>query len=718
MQEIKNVPITLDKDISKSNIIISQNIGDLNHLEQRILDDFVKSGISDKTILEYAKSGYLVGMPDGWKLYYPNFYENTVTDYYNWRRFDIKDGESKYIKPSDMTSRLFRPLALSFETFADKNSYIIITEGEKKAIKATQEGFYCVAISGVYSWKRTPKEDEHQEKEDKYLNADIIPDIANADFTEKTIYMCFDNDMLEKYQVKKALYSFSAYLMGEKKAIVKIIELPKDDEKLGLDDYLVKYGNEEFKKLMDNAQTLTLKLIQAELSGVNKNSILFPTNIFSNPIKELVADLSKRLDAPPEYIATTLLTTASMLMNYRFAINVNPSSNWVEYPILWCALVGNPSQKKTPCLKIGKGIIDEYDQLLQNEYEKKLEIYNNEYAEYKLSIDAYKTALKKGNVTGEPPQEPQKPLKPHLAVQNATVEALCYAIKANEEVKRPVNIFPDELAHLLKGFNQYKNGGNDTEYFLQCWDASRQTIIRQKGETDYTITVSHNILGSIQDKTIDETLFAKGIDSSNGMIERWLFCLTEYMETGDLPVLDKPYNISEFKKLCDKLFFTSEDEKVYHLSTPAQNRFREFCKSVAKIKRSNKLSNLAKNYLQKQTNYVARFALILHCLETPENMEIQDRTIKNAIVLSRYFFACFDKLTSKRMSANPLEDYALAYLRTKNRKTISATELRKSNISRYKTLEVAHITLENLANKGYGRLCKTGTRGNKFIFYE
>ena len=96
-----------------------------------------------------------------------------------------------------------------------------------------------------------------------------------------------------------------------------------------------------------------------------------------------------------------------------------------------------------------------------------------------------------------------------MAVQNATVEALCYAIKANEEVKRPVNIFPDELAHLLKGFNQYKNGGNDMEYFLQCWDASKQTIIRQKGETDYTITVSHNILGSIQDKTIDETLLQR-----------------------------------------------------------------------------------------------------------------------------------------------------------------------------------------------------------------
>ena len=105
------------------------------------------------------------------------------------------------------------------------------------------------------------------------------------------------------------------------------------------------------------------------------------------------------------------------------------------------------------------------------------------------------------------------------------------------------------------------------------------------------------------------------------MIERWLFSLTEYMETGYLPILDKPYDISGFKKLCDKLFYTSEDEKLYHLSPSAQNRFSDFFKSVARIKRSNKLSELAKNYLQKQTTYVARFALILHCLETPENLE-------------------------------------------------------------------------------------------------
>ena len=84
-----------------------------------------------------------------------------------------------------------------------------------------------------------------------------------------------------------------------------------------------------------------------------------------------------------------------MVMNYRFAISVNPSSNWVEHPILWSALVGNPSQKKTPCLKIGKGIIDEYNQKLQNDYEKRMETYKNEYAEYKLSIEVYKTALKR-----------------------------------------------------------------------------------------------------------------------------------------------------------------------------------------------------------------------------------------------------------------------------------------------------------------------------------
>ncbi|MBR1907331.1 DUF3987 domain-containing protein [bacterium] len=63
-------------------------------------------------------------------------------------------------------------------------------------------------------------------------------------------------------------------------------------------------------------------------------------------------------------------------------MNVKTDSEWIEYPILWTALIGNPSQKKTPCLKIVKNILDIYDQIFDDKY---LEDNNK----YKNEIDTY-----------------------------------------------------------------------------------------------------------------------------------------------------------------------------------------------------------------------------------------------------------------------------------------------------------------------------------------
>lgn len=714
MQERKNAPIVYDKDISKSNIIISQNIGDLNNLEQRILEDFLKSGIPENVVINLAQAGFLTGMPDGWKLFYPELFENKVSDYYTWKHFS--PDMPKYTNKAGECSRMFRPFNLPLEILKNSENYIIITEGEKKAIKAVQEGFNCIALSGVWSWKRTPKDDDVRNKEEYHeSNHDIIPDILNLNFNQRVIYLCFDNDFWVKPAVRQALYQFAGYLIGERQANVKIIKIPSSDDKLGLDDYLIKYGKTKFQELIDKAQQLALKDIQCILSGDSNVNIHFPIEIFSEPLQTLIMGLQKRLDAPLEYIAITFLTVASMLMNERFAINVNPSSDWIEYPILWSILVGNPSHKKTPCLKIGKKILDKFEETMQADYDTALEKYNIDYQKYKVDYEVYKSELKKGN-NATLPIEPPKPAKAHLTVQNTTVEALCTFQNANKETNRPLNIYLDELAFLLKGFNQYKKGGNDVEYFLQTWSKNRQTILRQNIE--YTITASHNIIGSIQPRVLDETLFSNGVDTYNGMVERWLYVLTEYNSTGELPTCNEKFDVSEFEKRCERIFNINKVERTYYLSKEAAIVFKNCLATSNKYMKYDKFSDLTKNYIQKQNSYIARFALILHCLENPETLEIEDITIKKAISLSKYFVSCFLKLTADRISVNPIENYTLSYLRTKGKRSISPTELRKSNTSRYKTLEYAQFALENLANKGYGRMCKSGTRGSKFILYS
>lgn len=676
-------------------------------------NDLKKSGISDLTLNEYIKNGYLIDMPDYWKLKYPELYDNKPTDYYNMRmKNPIED--KKYIKPKELCSKLFRPLALSPNIISNRNEYIIITEGEKKAIKAVQEGFNCLALSGVWAWKKTPKDDETE------TNADIIPDIANLDLKNKTIYLCYDNDMWSKHQVKQALYHFSAYLIAEKKAIVKIIKLPENDDKIGLDDYLIKYDKNKFQNLLNNAEVLNLGKIQNILSDKIDINMNFPIDIFPENITNLIIDLHKRLDAPLEYIGCVFIVIVSMLMDYRFYINANPASNFIEHPILWLALVGKPSQKKTPCLKIGKKILDNFEAMLLEKYEIELEQYKKDYIKYKVELEAYKQFIKQGK-NAEIPNEPRKPLKPRITTQNATVEALCMAINSNKDIMLGIGIFTDELAHLFKSFNQYKStGGNDKEYFLQAWNKDRQNIIRKGSDEDFIVEASHNIIGGIQPKVLDETLFKKGIESTDGMIERWLFCCTDYEETGILPDFKEQYDISALKNCCEKIFKYKINNipKEYKFEEKALIQFKTFFKTMSNNKKSNNISDLMASYMSKQISYVARFSLVLHCIGNIEKDEISINTLNNAIKLSKYFIYCFHKLSNERITINPLENYTLELLRIKNIKTISPTELYKKNISRFKSHEMAKITLENLASKGYGRICRSGTRGYKFIFYE
>lgn len=676
---------------------------------KKAIDDFKKSGISEDIINKYIKHGYLTANDNYWQLNYPELLDNSVSEYYTRRNYNFEN--AKYIKPKGECSRLFRPLDLSPAIYINPSDYIIITEGEKKAIKAVQEGFNCVALSGVWAWKQ---------KADEEITSDIIPNIANFNLQNKIIYLCYDNDLWQNQQVKNALYQFSAYLIHEKHAQVKVITLPQCYLKLGLDDFLIKYGKGEFQKLMNNAELLNIKTIQNILSN-NTKTIIYPLEIFPPKLKEFFIDLQKQQDAPIEYLTNSFIAGASTLMDGKYAILVDKSKNWVDHPILWTAVVGNASQKKSPCLDLFKRIIDSYEADLNTKYEEQLKTYNQAMIDYKIDLKKYERnrLLKNPNLSIKQPIEPKQPQKGRLTTQSQTVEALSKAILKNStSIKRGITSWNDELIVLLKSMGQYKHDNQaDEAYYLQAWKRKAYSILRQNQDTDYTIYPSHNLIGTIQPSVLKKTLFANGLESTNGMVERWLFVCSDMEETGIKYIENTPLDMSLIQEIYDKLYLYNRDERLYYFDNEAQSVFDDFCKQIIIDKKSPKLIDLVKNYMQKQTDYVARFSLILHCIDNTENLEISAYTVQKAIKLSKYYIECFEKLISIQVATMPVESFALDYIKTRNLKSISPTQLYKSNTSKYKSKNEAQIILENLSAKGYGRLAKTKNGGANFIVY-
>lgn len=672
--------------------------------------DLEKSGLDEKTIKEGVKNGDFEETEDGYKINYLNLYNDEKTGYYNKKKKNVKDGH-KYSKKKGVPPQLYRPRKLNLKKALFEDKEIGIVEGEKKAEKAVLEGFNFLSVGGVYGWKQNP-----ENSEDGAEIQDIIPNLISLDLQGVTVNLCYDADMFEKEQVRQALYSFAAYLIGEKQAKVKIVILPKGEEK-GLDDFLIAHGKEKFQELLDNAKEITLKEIQEILAGNADKKIQFPMEIFEPKVGDLIVDLAKRMNAPREYIAASFITGASILMDGVYSLNVQSSSNWVEHPILWAAIVGGASQKKTPCLNIIKAIIDKIELQLQEKYEEEEKKYKRELSAYKREKEQNKKNKdKKASINLL--EEPEKPYPQVITVQNATTEALSMLLKNNHG--RGIGIFVDELASFLKGLGQYKNGnGADEEYLLQAWKKQQGRQARKTDNENFIIIPSHNIIGTIQPHVLELTLLKDGLETTNGMIERWLFVCSEYEEIAEIYDKDEKYDVSIIEKIYSRLY-SNQSMITYYFSKNARAEFNKLRQRIVHQKKNGGFTELMKNYLQKQTDYVARFSLILHCIKDDKVLMIDENTIKDAIKLSNYFIECFQKVANISLDAkcNAQAMSALDYMRIKGLKTLSPSKLHRSNTSKYKTKEVAKNALLTLANLGYGRLSKTKNNGMNFIFYS
>jgi Protein of unknown function (DUF3987) len=63
-----------------------------------------------------------------------------------------------------------------------------------------------------------------------------------------------------------------------------------------------------------------------------------------------VADISERLQCPPDYVAVTALVALGALIGRRVAIKPQQKTDWNEIPNVWGAFIGKPGMLKSPAM--------------------------------------------------------------------------------------------------------------------------------------------------------------------------------------------------------------------------------------------------------------------------------------------------------------------------------------------------------------------------------
>ena len=219
-----------------------------------ILKDLAKSGLtlknfpiepltSEQELRERLGFTSIAGTPiitvSGYWILYPN-----IPGFY---RLKLKEkiGEIKYLSPKGAGNHPFiLPEVYKIATAYNPDKPIFFTEGEKKAAKATLEGFPCIGLSGVWCFK------------DK--DSDFLADLDELNFKHRRCYICFDSDITHKLNIRQAELRLTVELLN-RGAEVFAVRLPDEEngDKNGLDDYLVRHGRDSFTALLKNSEEVS-----------------------------------------------------------------------------------------------------------------------------------------------------------------------------------------------------------------------------------------------------------------------------------------------------------------------------------------------------------------------------------------------------------------------------------------------------------------------------
>ena len=148
----------------------------------------------------------------------------------------------RYCQPYGTKPQLYIPLNPLWPKIRDHQTQpLIITEGEIKAVIAMRETkIATLALGGVNSFV-----DDNG----------FLPALEEIAWRERRVYICFDSDGDEsKHSARRAQ---AGCQLLKRKADVSNSEIPElvPDEKMGLDDYLLKSGAETFQtEILDEAR--------------------------------------------------------------------------------------------------------------------------------------------------------------------------------------------------------------------------------------------------------------------------------------------------------------------------------------------------------------------------------------------------------------------------------------------------------------------------------
>ena len=398
----------------------------------------------------------------------------------------------------------------------------------------------------------------------------------------------------------------------------------------GLDDAAIRA---ELERMADDAEPVELQQPAPALEKYRD----FPLELLPPVLARFVKETADALGCDVAFVALPVLCTTAGAIGLSRSVEIKQS--WPEYAILWGGLVARSGTMKSPAFDAAlKPLRDaQVDALESNKRE--LEAFEREHEAYLRELAQFR---KSKSTDGEPPEKPERPTAVRFVVSDVTVEALATILEANW---RGLLAVRDELAGLLRGFDQYKARGRGGEVaaWLEFWRAGSLVVDRKSADkpTLYVPRAAVSLCGTIQPGILRNILAGEHLE--NGLAARLLL-----VEPRQLP---KRWSIrtpswatrSEYANLIGALLSLQPgggergpEPMALPLSGDALKLWERWFNEL-NARREQAESDHEAAILSKAEGYGARFGLVVALATDPHATEVSADALRRGTALADWF---------------------------------------------------------------------------------
>jgi hypothetical protein len=159
--------------------------------------------------------------------------------------FTVKKAQ-RYGQPKASGCRAYFPVTdvIDWERIIeDTDIPIVITEGEKKALRGCLSGLPTIGLGGVYNFMS---------------DGSFLPELSRINWEKRPVYICFDSDAVDNPNIQAAEGRLATEISVNRKGHVFVVRVPEiaAGQKAGLDDYIAARGDDKVMELFEKAKPL------------------------------------------------------------------------------------------------------------------------------------------------------------------------------------------------------------------------------------------------------------------------------------------------------------------------------------------------------------------------------------------------------------------------------------------------------------------------------